>query len=172
MLDSAEYRTARFHGSFDPSHDKSRPQFVALVDYERSNPNSLDIRLIWNGGERERADAAARLRYLRNLWLYPVDPTEPPIEVLGITSTSYNLREGAIVAAAAGFGITDNASLDDVKYHLHVKLQPSGILVFPALVTHNFTGEITREPIMDGVIEIATTFGTLIARETYAYTNS
>jgi hypothetical protein len=174
VLDSTEFRTARFHGSFDPSRDKSRPQFVALVDYERSNPNSLEIRLIWNGDERERADAAAWLRFRKrnHLWLYPVDSNELPVEVLGITSTSHNLHEGTIVATAASFGITDNASGDAAKYQLHVKLQPSGILVFPAIVTHDFTGEITRDPIEDGVIEIATTVGTLVARETHEYTNS
>ena len=130
VLDSAELRTARFHGSFDPSRDKSRPQFVALVDYERSNPNSLEIRLIWDGDGRERADAGGWLRFRKrnHLWLYPVDSNELPVEVLGITSTSHNLHEGTIVATAASFGITDKASEDAAKYHLHVKLQPSGIL--------------------------------------------
>lgn len=167
-----------FHGALAAKGDK-RARFAAAIRFDRWDPTSLTVDLLWNGDQDERRLGAGTLELIQenHVLLESDDPNQHSVEVLGISGMSHtydpqSAQSSSIDAAAVQMGITTDALEEDTRYSVSVRLQPSGILCLPGHRQSSYTGEVRVKKILEGKVEVPSAFGTLEPQESYEFHSS
>jgi hypothetical protein len=163
----------QFQGHLGSEKGKS-PRIVSTIEYQLYDPSSLKIDLLFLGDKNEQEAASSYLRNLRynHVWLYSDDDQVPSVEVLGIHRTEEGGAHFLIGAVAVQIGLTKKPLDQDTIYYVQAELTPSGILGKPGSRELSYTGDIRFKPIVDGVVKISTSFGSLQAEERFDHYES
>lgn len=166
-------RRLQFRGHLETG-DGTLPPVVSTIEYELYDPTSLSIDLLLLGEESERRAAILYLEHLpyNYLWLHSDELGVPSVEVLGIHGFTYDLTHASIDATGVQVGMTTEPQARETKWHIKAELTPSGILVVPGIRQLSYTGDVSFNPITEGVIEISTSLDTLEIGERYAHYKS
>lgn len=177
-MNESSQKKISFHGQLHLS-DQDTSQCAVDINYEQYNPASLSVSLLWTGSDEEKRKANSYFRSLpyNYVWLSSLDQDHPPIELLGISAITSrhhlgSLRASEITVSAFQSGITKIPLEKDTELHIHVRLQPSGILILPHMANHNHNGCIEINRLLDGDVELPTKYGTLKALNVYEYDKS
>lgn len=171
---SDDERVFAFNGSF-LEREKKKPHFAANVRFIKRDPTSLDISLLWHGGTEEATRAYSNLRPLiqrNHVWLYAMDPKQPSIEVIGITSWAFRGQIGTIEARAAEIGFSWTPDSVDNRYRVTVQLQPGAVVSRTQYSKVDKSGGLKTEYGTPGNITIQTSFGPMSVQQSYQHGTS
>jgi hypothetical protein len=158
-------------GHFALQPDKPVPlRSAASIRYEKHNPTSLEVEVLFLGGDEERAEAYRAIHALdiNLVKLHPINEGGDSINLLGLTRqsslTSLKLEVGAIE-----IGIDHDPAMQPVDVSFTVSLQPSGILTGYGSVELHYNGNISTRHGEEGQILVQTSLGPIEAMEAYDY---
>src|SRR5690606_16829874 len=141
------------------------------VRYEKHDPTSLDVEILFLGDETERTEAysATRAIDVNLLKLHPMNKGEDSINLLGIAGWQSSLTSMTLEVSAIEIAIDRKATKRPIKVHFSVGLQPSAILKTYCSVEFHYNGEITTNRGEEGAILVETSLGQIEAMASYDY---
>ncbi|WP_152597883.1 hypothetical protein [Novilysobacter arseniciresistens] len=141
------------------------------VRYEKHDPTSLDVEILFLGDETERKEAysATRAIDVNLLKLHPMNKGEDSINLLGIAGWQSSLTSMTLEVSAIEVGIDREAANRPIQVHFSVGLQPSGILKSYGSVEFHYNGDITTKRGEEGAILVETSLGQIEAMASYDY---
>ncbi|WP_152240334.1 hypothetical protein [Xanthomonas sp. LMG 12461] len=144
---------------------------AASIRYEKHDPTSLEVELIYVGDSNERAQIHLATRAIdRNLIrLHAVDGKEDSINLLGLTSWTSDTSVLKLEVGAMEIGIDQAAYSHATELNYTVALQPSGILCGIDASSMHHDGNINRKSSGKSSILVETPVGTIEALDSYEY---
>ncbi|MBB3759565.1 hypothetical protein [Xanthomonas arboricola] len=159
-------------GQFALQPDKPIPLRVAVsIRYEMHDPESLEVEVLFLGGEEERAEAyrATQAIDINLVKLHPINEGEDCINLLGLTQWRSSFTRMTLEPSAIEIGIDRDAVTQPVNVSFIVGLQPSGILTGHGSAELHYNGNISMRHRDDGQILVQTALGPIEAVEAYDY---
>jgi len=174
--DATKLRIYRFTAAVN---EQSGPtEVLAEIAFHEYDVTSLSVRLDFVVAGNVRTAVYSHLRNLNrnHFWLYATPPADQSVEVLGIRGMAFHGGAASYAtsaephASAVQIGISEDAVVEPRSISVIAQLVPSGILVEPASLTHMGTGEVKREIMEEGSVEVSTVLGTFKASSWLATT--
>lgn len=164
---TATERGIRFHGGLGVA--PAIAQFAASITYSRYDPTTLDVDILWLGGDSSTRMGSAMLLPSAGgvVVLQPEDHAHPTVELLGVWQVSTEGNRSTVAANGMRVGLGRAALGRDARYIVKAELRPSGILSLPRIREMSFTGEIKNRDVITGKAEVETDLGTLEACQRY-----
>ncbi|QDW65652.1 hypothetical protein [Luteimonas granuli] len=158
------------HFALQPNSPISLKSAVS-VRYEKHDPTSLDVEILFLGDEIERTEAytAARAIDVNLMKLHPINKGEESINLLGITGWQSSLTTMSLDVGAIEVGIDREPANRPIEVRFTVGLQPSGILLGYGSVELHYNGDITTKRGEAGAILVETSLGPIEAMAAYEY---
>ncbi len=160
----------QFHVALQP---KSKMEFrcAASIRYEQHDPTSLDVELLYLGDEEERAEMYRASRAIDNnrLTLHAIDDANESINLIGLSRWQSDTSKLNLEVSAIEVGIDRDSSSYPVKARFVVALQPSGILIEPAIHSRYDSGDIGVRKLGEGMIVVDSRVGPIRATESYDF---
>lgn len=159
-------------GHFALQPDKPVPlRSAASIRYEKHDPTSLEVEILFLGGDEERTEAYRAIHGLdvNLLRLHPINDGEDSINLLGLTRWQSSVTNVKLEVAAIEIGIDRDSAVQPVEVSFTVGLQPSGILTRQGSVELHYNGNISTQHREEGQILVQTSLGPIEAMEAYDY---
>ncbi|UUF00085.1 hypothetical protein NDY24_10620 [Xanthomonas hortorum pv. pelargonii] len=104
-------------------------RFAASIRYQKHDPTSLDVEILFLGGEEERAEAyrATRAIDINLVKLHAINESEDSINLLGLTRWRSSITGMTLEVGAIEIGIDRDDDDQPLEVSFTVELQPSGI---------------------------------------------
>ncbi|WP_114319359.1 hypothetical protein [Xanthomonas campestris] len=159
-------------GHFALQPDKPVPlRSAASIRYEKHDPTSLEVEVLFLGGEEERAEAylAVHALDINLVKLHPINEGGDSINLLGLNRWQSSLTSLKLEVGAIEIGIDRDPAIKPVDVSFTVSLQPSGILTGYGSVELHYNGNISTTHGEEEQILVQTSLGPIEAMEAYDY---
>ncbi|MCM5576474.1 hypothetical protein NEH50_20935, partial [Xanthomonas hortorum pv. pelargonii] len=146
-------------------------RFAASIRYQKHDPTSLDVEILFLGGEEERAEAyrATRAIDINLVKLHAINESEDSINLLGLTRWRSSITGMTLEVGAIEIGIDRDDDDQPLEVSFTVELQPSGILSGFGSIELHCNGDINTLHGDEGQILVQTSLGQIEAMEAYDY---
>lgn len=163
----------RFDGALSFQDGVSR--FSVAGSFRTADFSELTLEILWHGTirERQRGITAFMANKANHIWIPNEHPHMGHLEILGLRGFASTFEGPNPVSSKPEFsaiqiGIHKDIETEDRKFHLNVRLTPSG-LFSNGIHEQHYTGEIKITKLDWPAILLKTQFGELNVHETFEY---